>query len=210
MNTVTALRLDRDRDLSADIIPEAYFRCQAVRELSYPWPGRTFERQLTEVRAAWTDRFLYLHLWAKDSWITAKEVNAKGPVYNDDCLEVFLQPEEGRYWGWEVNALGTVLDYRVAGWGTDPVEDRFLDLKWKTSAFLKVRKHDAGWVLEMKIPFAKDLGRNPQRGDSWRATFNRVDVDRQGRSSLSTFSTLDGDGPVWFHQPPGFGQIVFG
>jgi len=209
VNTLNALRLDRDRDLSADIIPEAYFRCQAVRELLYPWPSRTIERQLTEVRAAWTDRFLYIHLWAKDSWITAQETRAKGRVGSDDCLGVFLQPEEGLYWGWEVNALGTLLDYKVEGWGTGTVEEKHFDEKWRTSALLKVRKHDAGWVLEMKIPFVKELGRVPHRGDSWRVTFNRVDVDRQGRVSLSTFSELSPDSPIWFHQPSGFGQVVF-
>jgi len=210
MAVLTALRLDRDRDLTADIVPETYLRCSALRELQYPWPDRTFERQLTEVRAAWTDRFLYVHLWAKDSWVVAHETKAKGPVYQDDCLEVFLSPEPGRYFGWEINALGTLLDYRVAGWGEGPVEDRHMDLKWKSAAAFKVRKHDAGWVLEVKIPFAKDLGRAPARGEGWGVAFNRLDLDRRGRISLSTSSSLTAEDPVWFHQPPAFGQIVFG
>ena len=210
MNTLTALRFDRDRDLTGDIVPEAYFRCQTVRELAFPWPAKGSERQFTEVRAGWTDKFLYVHLWAKDSWITARETKPKGRVYEDDCLEVFLMPEDGRYWGWEVNALGTLLEYRTEGWGAGPVEERHFDYQWKTAALWKARKHDAGWVLEIKIPFLKDLGRVPHRGDSWRASFNRIDVDRQGRQSLSTFSDLDGEGPVWFHQPSLFGQIVFG
>ncbi len=210
MNTLTALRLDRDRDLSADIVPEAYFRCQACRELAYPWAEKTVERQLTEIRAAWTDKFLYVHLWAKDSWIVAVETKAKGPVYKDDCLEMFLQPQDGIYYGWEVNALGTLLDYKVTGWDAGPVEPKHFDEKWKSSALIKVRKHDAGWVVEMKVPFLKDLGLAPRRGDAWRATFNRIDLDRQSRASLSTFSELDPGSPVWFHQPTGFGQIVFG
>jgi hypothetical protein len=65
-------------------------------------------------------------------------------------------------------------------------------------------------VVETRIPWAKDFGKIPRRGDSWRATFNRIDVDRQGRTSLSTWSGLDPGSPVWFHQPEGFGQIVFG
>ena len=210
MNTLNVLRLDRHRDLTGDIIPEAYFRCQAVRELSYPWPSRNFERQLTEVRAAWTDKFLYLHLWAKDSWVTAQETKPKGRVYDDDCLEVFLQLDEGRYWGWEVNALGTLLEYRVNVPTAGPVEEKHFDYKWKTAALWKARRHDAGWVLELKVPFAKDLGRTPLRSETWRATFNRIDVDRQGHSSLSTFSNLAEDSAIWFHQPLGFGQIVFG
>lgn len=209
MNSITALRLDRDRDLTADIVPEAYFKCQAIRELNYPWAASVFERQFTEVRAAWSDKYLYIHLWAKDNWVTAKETKPKGRVYQDDCLEVFLAPEGNRYWGWEVNALGTLLDYRVEGWGEGPVEERHFDYKWKSAAQWKARKHDAGWVLEVRIPFAKDLGQTPRRGDVWRATFNRLDLDRQGRQTLSTFSDLPSEGPVWFHQPACFGSLLF-
>ena len=200
MNTITALRLDRDRDLSADIVPEAYFRCQAIRELSFPWATNAFERQFTEARLAWTDKYLYIHLWAKDSWI----------VVGEDSLEVFLQPEDGRYWGWQANASGVGSGFLVADWGLGPVEKRHIESRPKTQTQWKTRRHDAGWVLELKIPFAKDLGRVPRRGETWRVTFNRTDVDRQGRATLSTFSDLSPDDLGWFHQPQGFGQLVFG
>ena len=208
MNSITALRIDRDRDLTADIVPETYLKCPVFRELDFPWATHAAEKQFTEVRAVWSDKFLYVHLWAKDSWITATQTKAKGPVWKDDCLEVFLQPEPDRYYGWEVNALGTLLEYRTSGWGAGPVEDRHFDYAWKSAAQWKARKHDAGWVLEIRIPFSKDLGKVPQKGDQWRATFNRIDVDRQARVSYSTFSDL-GPEKVWFHQPDGFGQIVF-
>ena len=210
MNTLNALRFERDRDLTGDIVPEAYLRCQTVRELAFPWTSQAFDRQFTEIRAGWTDKHLYLHLWAKDSWVVGRETKAKGRVYEDDCLEVFLQPEPDRYWGWEINPLGTCLDYRVGGWADGPVEDRHIDVKWSTAAQWKARRHDAGWALELRIPFLKDLGRVPRRGEAWRATFNRLDLDRQGRQTLSTFSALPTNGPPWFHQPAGFGQIVFG
>jgi hypothetical protein len=210
MKSVTALRLAKDHELSGDIVPEVYLKCQAIRELEYPWATNTFERQLTEVRAAWSDKYLYVHLWAKDSWVVAKETKAKGKVYEDDCLEVFLRPEsQGPYWGWEVNALGTLLEYRVRGWGDGPVELEHFDYQWKSSAQWKIRRHDAGFVLEIRIPFLKDFGKVPSRGEVWGATFNRLDLDRQGRQTLSTWSVLGPD-KVWFHQPPGFGQIVFG
>ncbi len=199
MNRLTAVRLDRDRELSADIVPEAYFKCSAIRELSYPWAELAFERQFTEVRAAWTDKYLYVHLWAKDGWMV-----------KDDCLEVFLQPDSQWYRVWSIQASGTCVECRVAGWGSGPIEQQHLTKQGKPQAQCKVRKHDAGWVVEMRIPFAKDLGRVPNRGEAWPATFTRTDVDRQGRSSLSTFSTLASDSPVWFHQPSGFGQIIFG
>ena len=199
MNTLQVLRFERDRELTGDIVPEAYFRCQAVRELSFPWASRSFERQFTEIRAGWTDKFLYLHLWAKDSWITP-----------EDSLTLALMPEEGRYWVWEANALGALSSCRVEGWGSGPVEERHLDNRWKSAAAWKAKRHDAGWVFEVKVPFHKDLGRIPQRGDVWRATFQRADADRQGRSTVSTFSDFEASSEVWFHQPSRFGQIVFG
>ena len=200
MKTITALRLERDRDLSADIVPETYFKCQAIRELSFPWAASTFERQFTEVRLAWTEKYLYVHLWAKDSWI----------VTNGDELEVLLQPEDDRYWGWQVNVSGSGSGFFVTGWDQGAVENRHIQSRPKTQTQWKTRKHDAGWVLEMKIPFAKDLGKTPRRGETWRVTFNRTDVDRQGRATLSTFSDLSPDHAGWFHQPQGFGQLVFG
>jgi hypothetical protein len=90
------------------------------------------------------------------------------------------------------------------------VEDRHIDVKYKTFAQWKARRHDAGWVFEIRLPFAKEFGRTPRRGEAWRITFNRLDLDRQGRQTLSTFSDLAADSPVWFHQPGGFGQILFG
>jgi hypothetical protein len=196
--TVTAYRLERDHNLTADIVPEAYFRCQAVRELNFPFSAHVFDRQFTEVRLAWTDKFFYVHLWAKDSW-----------VVKEDRLELILMPNADHYWGWEVNALGTLLEYTVEGWGEGPVEKRHMVYHKKTGVPFKTKKHDAGWVGEFKIPFAKDLRPLPRTGDTWRITFNRYDSDRQGRLTLSTFSNL-GHEPIWFHQPAGFGQIVFG
>ena len=191
------LRLDRDRDLTGDIVPEAYFKCVAVRELTYPWATYDAERQLTEVRAAWTDKFLYLHLWAKDSWMTA-----------EDRLSVHLQRGESEYWVWEASASGALTAYKASGW-SDPSGIRF-DRGWKSAAQTKIRLHDAGWVWELRVPFAKDLGDLPHRGDGWRASFHRTDVDRRGRTSLSTFSDL-ADAPAGeFHRPEGFGRLLFG
>ena len=191
LNTLNALRLDRDRELTGDIVPEAYFKCVAVRELAYPWPSHDAERQLTEIRAAWTEKFLYLHLWAKDSWITA-----------DDRLTVFLQRSEQEYLVWECSASGAIASYKALG-----TDNRF-DRTWKTAAQSKIRLHDAGWVCELRIPFAKDWGSSPQRGETWGASFHRTDVDRRGRTSLSTFSDVAADAETDLHRTP-FGQMVF-
>ncbi len=210
MKTVVALRLEKDHELSASILPEVYFKCSSIKELGFPWPTNNFERQNTEIRVAWSAKFLYVHYWAHDNAILATETKPKGKVYLDDCLEFFARPDpHGPYVGWEINALGTLLEYTVQGWGEGPVETPHFDYKWKSAAQWKTQKHNAGWVLELKIPFEKDFGKTPARGDRWAVTFNRIDVDTRGRLSSSTWSTLEPE-PVWFHQPRGFGELVFG
>ncbi len=177
-----------------DIVPEALFRAIAIRELDYPWPDHDVERQLTEIRASWTDKFLYLHVWAKDSWVTA-----------EDKIHLVLRRGD-RSQVWEATAAGTVTSYQAWGQGGETTFDR----SWKTTAQSKIRLHDAGWVWEMRIPFAKDLGDVPARGDSWRAGVFRTDVDRRGRTSLSAFAEAPGPGEPDFHQPEILAQLIFG
>jgi len=194
MNHMTALRLDRDRDPTADIVPEAYFRCVAVRELEFPSPETAVERQLTEARAAWTEKFLYVHLWFKDGWIT-----------KDDTVEVAFQPEVGinRVVGWKISALGDV-------WALDEGGLKAKD-RSRTGPLVKVRRHDAGWVVELKLSFLKDLIAQPRTGDSWGLTLHRTDVDRRNRVTHSTFSSdVVGGDESGFRDPRNFGRLLFG
>lgn len=205
MKTCSALFLEKDHELTAGILPEVYFKSPSVKDFDFPWYEKAPSRQLSEVRAAWSPRFLYLHLWANDTFVAAKENRPKGLVTQDDCFSVFLQPPGTGYWVWEVNALGTLREYKVPG---TPVDEASFDHKWKTKALWKTQKHPAGWVLELKIPFEKDLGLTPRPGESWKATFNRFDVDSRGLLSLSTWSQLSAS-DQGFHHPQGFGELRF-
>ena len=198
MKICTAFYLNRDHDLTADILPEVYLRCASIKELSFPWPDFAFERELTEIRAAWSARSLYVHFWVKDNWITASST-----------LGVFVQPQSNRYCGFEIPVRGNFQAFRVTDWApSEKVRPEQIDRKWKSAAVWKTRKHDAGWVGEIRIPFEKDFGVTPSRGDSWQITFNRTDINQRAQKSFSTWSEIEGE-PGWFHQPQGFGTLKF-
>jgi hypothetical protein len=206
MSVCTAIYLDRDHEPSAGIFPEKYFRCSAVTDFHFLSP--VWDRQLTEVRAAWSPKHLYFHFWALDNLIIARETRPKGRLELDDSLGVYISREPGLYLGWEVNPLGTLAEVRVKHTG-DIVQESEIDRSWKSAALLKTERYPSGWAWEIKIPFDKELRGKPLPGDRWKVAFHRNDVDMQGRITLSSW-TIPAEGSLRFHSPSTFGELLFG
>lgn len=138
--------------------------------------------------------------------------NPKSWVFNHSCLELFVQPEGSDfYYGWEIDAAGSCLDYRVAvGEGklaatcdclSDPAagvlmqeiagQKLFFDYDWQSHASWRMEVADEFWYLELFIPW-RDFGLDntienpvtPADGSCWRATINRIiPVGRAAASS---------------------------
>lgn len=209
MKTCSAAFLEKDHDLTAGILPEVYFRSPSVKDFEFPWYEKAPFRQTTEVRTAWSLRFFYIHFWASDTFVTARETRPKTPFPLDDSLSVFLQPSGSSYWVWEVNALGTLHDYKVPGVPDQGLADEgTFDRKGKTHAQWKTARHPAGWTLELRIPWEKEVGAVPFHGASWKIAFNRVDVDNRSQIALSSWSELPAE-TVGFHQASVFGELKF-
>lgn len=124
-----------------------------------------------------------------------------GSVWNDDDLEIFLDPgktkDPAKYYQIVVNAVGTVADQKGA-------PDVSGDVAWDCKeCAVKTAKGADFWVVQMAIPF-KALGvTKPVAGTRWGANFCH---DRKaGSAEKSTWANL---GPDW-HQPDQFGTIVF-
>ncbi|MCX7597376.1 MAG: hypothetical protein N2512_00720, partial [Armatimonadetes bacterium] len=90
-----------------------------------------------------------------------------GPVWEDDALEVFLDPgrTKARYYQFIANAGGTQWDSagKDGGWNA----------AWWAAA--QARQSEDSWSIEMQIPFAA-VGGPPREGEIW--GFN-VAWDRQ-------------------------------
>ncbi|MCX7656314.1 MAG: carbohydrate-binding family 9-like protein [Treponemataceae bacterium] len=199
--------------LSRDFSPEApMFRGEleeqpAIEDFHFPWVGHNTLQYSTAVRMGYTDRFLYVRFEAYAPTIRARRTEPKSDVFRDDCLEIFLLPAENRYWAWEINALGTLLDYQVY---IRPTGLEF-DYSWKSAATSMVRQYPqkALVVLELAIPW-HDFERHepPFQGTHWKMSINRIIVNEEGKPSYASWCPFP-QGVVSFHQPPYFGVLEF-
>lgn len=171
-------------------------------ELEYLWPEY-------KPRAVFTGAFI---AGGKDgiaiSWCAESPHNAyvanhtknKENVFEDDCLEVFLQPpltnaggatatdkaadafESAPYYCWEINPAGACLDYtatptpaNVASASESTPAINF-NYKWKSHAVWRQTAEDEFWYLELFIPWSDfGLKEQPAPDTIWRATLNRID-----------------------------------
>ena len=185
--------------------------------LMFPWDHQIGKKQ--EHRQAFRDQeTLYVGYECEDHDITATFKNRDDPVYQDDCVEIFIKPSDQRdsYVGLEMNCLGVLYDYFYPF----PKElDKSFDLdgfQLKTSLRGTLKKRDdegQGWSLEVAVPF-KNFTRladrlPPTAGQRWRVQINRWDgvEDKTGRRlSMWCHSGLKEAVP---HNPERFGTIIF-
>jgi hypothetical protein len=130
-----------------------------------------------------------------------------GPLWNDDCVEVFLLPpgSEARFHiivnskGWVYDARNTDEKKRGSDWNLDGL---------KVAAAVSPPGKEACWSVEMAIPFAGLGVAAPKSGDVWGANFGRERWAALYRS-ITEFSTWSGV-VGGFEDPATWGEIRFG
>lgn len=136
----------------------------------------------TEARLLYNHDHLYIGYKAVDPDVWAYFTNRDDATCIDDCLELFFQTDPARepYYGFEINALGTINDsYYLRAVMAGGGHRRWN--KWTcTNLVVKTAcdgtlndpyDTDRGWSLEMAIPFAELpslAGKKPQPGDTWK------------------------------------------
>ena len=151
----------------------------------------------TEVRLAHDGKFLYIfaRLHEPDMGSLKAKVKAHdGPVWKDDCLEVFLQPPGEGYYHIVVNSKGVTYDCwnRPSG----------AEVSWNPGLKVATSSEEDSWTVEMAVPFSA-LGRFPSSGEAWKGNFCRERY--AGEGGLSCWSCPLGG----FHRPDRFGEIRF-
>jgi hypothetical protein len=122
--------------------------------------------------------------------------NHDAPVFDDDSVEVFLQPGATACWRLAVNALGATYD---ALRSSPDQEDRAMNPRWKAAA---VRKSNR-WIVEASIDLSSLVADPPRSGDAW--GFNVLRNERP-RGESSTWASLAD--PARAH-PPTSGRLIF-
>lgn len=208
---------DEEIRIDGKLEEKSWSRAEAI-PLIFPWEFQTGKKQETSVKLLRGRTDLFVGYECRDTDVTASYENRDDPVYRDDCVEIFIRPDESvdSYVGLEMNARGILYDYYYPF--PNPLDKSLtLDgvrLMTEIRGTLNRREdQDQGWTLELAIPFnslskvAKGLP--PRSGDRWRIQINRWDgVEDSGgrRLSMWTHSGLRRAHP---HNPERFGIVIF-
>lgn len=192
----------------------------------------------THAKLCWDDQYLYLAAELTEDHIWATLARRDDPLYKDDALEVFIDPDgDGHnYMELQINALNTIGDlYMRYPYKIDKGANAIRG--WQ-AAGLKHAVHvngtlndasddDHSWTVEMAIPWRifRDYQRGrviPRDGDQWRLNLYRVDwhmdttdgayvksVDATGSEILAQYWAWSPTGEYSTHRPDRFGYIQF-
>jgi len=194
----------------------AWQQAPAAGDFHFNW-WREGEKEQTVAKILWDDENLYVAYYCHDKHIAAAVVERHGPVSLDDAVEIFLSPNPDKlrnYYGFEMNAIGTMLNFIRADWYKGPFNWDPDGVRFRTSFHgLRVKRdapEDKDWILELAIPlrnFEKDAAHMPPReGDTWRLNLNRA--GGKTNAQYSTWSPVASDRPN-FHVPEAFGLVRF-
>jgi hypothetical protein len=170
--------------------------------------GERYAAEQTDARVLWDDSNLYIGMRCFDSDIgrLKKTVTERdGPVWSDDCIEIFFippssrilatAPKAERYFHIAVNALGTCWDEI----GMSSPE------RWNARWTAKTSVHRDRWEVELAMPWSA-LKTRPSDGTVWDVNFNRGLPARGPRRKQYSGWSITFAG---FHDPDHFGKLIF-
>ncbi len=184
-------------------------------ELIFPWDAQTGAKQKTTARLLWDDNYLYVSYECEDADITAQFTEHDDPTYQDDAVEIFINPmpsQTGIYYGLEMNARAVLYDYVMYNSGKlfKQFDLRGVKLATHIDGTLNMRgDKDKGWSLEVAIPWSNfdALSKRPEPGAVWSANINRWDGTEPNRRMSNWSDPVQPRANP--HVPARFGQLVF-
>ncbi len=200
---------------------EADWQAAAGIDFIFPWDDITKTApQSTVARMLWDANNLYVLYQCVDPYLDAKVTQHDGPVWEEDAVEIFATPNANNlnaYYGYEMNAAGTFLDYLAHDAGIKRTDKTCFEwqsegVQIATTLDGTLNDHsdrDRGWVLEVAIPLDnfRHLGGQipPRDGDLWRLNLNRT-KGYEGQFSMWS----DSHAPeASFHHSAYFGKAYF-
>jgi hypothetical protein len=168
----------------------------------------------TKVKVLYSDTGIYFLFHCEDKVINATMQEDNLNLWEEDVVEVFLQPDENYplYFEYQVSPLNYEvtllipnLEGGIRGW-----------LPWRYEGSRKTRHETTilkdnngtveGWTAEFFIPYslmAPLIPRKPEAGTKWKANMYRLDYD-EGQTRF-TWQKTDRN----FHEPHNFGTFIF-
>ena len=187
-------------------------------------------KQPTEVRLLWNDHYLYVGFLCQDRdiWGTIREHD--GPIYNEEVVEVFIDPDSDlrTYIELEVSPLNTLFDafivngkahgqgiYVLRDWDSEALQhavsvDGTVKMSPPADRDTPISPPDISWSCEIAVPF-KDLLTSPnippKVGDVWRLNLYRI--DRGKTEAGDEYTAWSPTQKIDYHRPQFFGFLRF-
>ncbi len=186
------------------------------------WPWHTSELPeppKIKVNLLYSNTHLFLNYYVKENYIQAKQLKNQGSVCQDSCVEFFVTSNNGKYFNFEVNCIGTLLlGYRKDRHDKIPVDfedlsgvDIVTSLPKGIAIFPAQRCPKDGYTVSYSIPFSllsKYAGSEaPISGTVWKANFYKCG-DLTPEPSWGCWNFINTPQPD-FHRPEFFGRIIF-
>jgi len=200
------------------------WRAAATVQVDQFHPASSAHLPHTQARLVYDARALYGIFSVEDCYVRCVHMGFQTDVYEDACVEFFVQPKAGKgYFNFEMNACGQLL----CGYVEDPTRlpdgdlmkserlpetlGSLIEIHGAFSAPLPDEiPHPIEWRLAFRIPldvmehYVGPLG--DPRGQVWRANFNKC-AENNSRPHWATWSSI-GEA-LNFHQPDKFGHLTF-
>jgi hypothetical protein len=214
------VRAARPRPRPQDGWDDPAWAAAETLEISCFRPESSDHRPRTRARLGWDEEGLFGLFRVEDRYVRSVHTRFGDPVYEDSCVEIFLQPRPGRgYLNFEMNAGGALLASHI----TDHRRTRdgfaaFTKLTSEDGQWVAVHSSlpaivepevEADWRLAFAIPKAlleKYVGPiGPMAGQEWRANLFKCG-DGTSHPHWASWSPVDA---LNFHLPHCFGTLRF-
>ncbi|MCK4914851.1 MAG: hypothetical protein KAS89_01720, partial [Candidatus Eisenbacteria sp.] len=185
--------------IDGDLSDACWASCTPVTELHAAYDATVEGR--TEFSFACDTENLYLSAVCFDPEMVNVAANIEerdGPVYGEDCVGYFFQPNPGEMTVYQiyVNPLGTVFDREIT---FDETMWYTANREWDGEYEVATLRTDDRWSVEIRVPLAQ-IGGDIEQFPAWRANFRR----KQARTSASA----DWQVPIDY-DPNTFGEVAF-
>jgi Carbohydrate-binding family 9 len=180
-------------------------------------------RPVTKAKVLHDDKGLYIHFRVKDRYVRSVATEYRGKVWEDACVEFFVQPKAERgYFNFEINCGGTMLlsYHENPEWQGDSGRKdggvprglaHSVKIYHSMPAVVDPEIDDAvTWQIEYFIPFwlleeyVGPLG--GLAGQEWRANFYKI-AETNSHPHFASWSRVSNG--FNFHQPQFFGVVRF-
>ena len=179
------------------------------------WPEKFPYSPKVQFRMFHTGRMLMLRFDVEEQYTAALAADDNGPVWQDSCVEFFIAPDDGGYYNFEINCIGTLLlahrrerkvDVVHAGPEISSLVERTPTLERRPFA---ERQGDNRWSMTAAIP-VEALFRH--RFGSWDGVEARMNLykcgDNLSHPHFLSWAPISTPAPD-FHRPEFFKPVKF-